>query len=134
MKLIVYTDGASRNNPGKASYGFTISSDKGELIYEEGKYIGLTTNNIAEYRAVLEAFKYIHQNITSAAEIHLFADSRLIIEQLLGNFKVKHPGLKPLFTEIKSLEKFLPKITYTHVLRERNKIADRLANLALDSI
>ena len=133
MKLIIYTDGASRGNPGPASYGFTISGGSGKLIFEEGKYIGVTTNNIAEYTAVLEAFKWISKNIKEKVEIELFADSKLVAEQLAGKWKIKHPGLKPLFEQIKILEMELGGVVHTHVPREKNTIADSLANQALDN-
>lgn len=136
MKLIIYTDGASRGNPGQASYGFTISDEKRHLIYEEGKYIGVTTNNVAEYTAVLEAFKYTKEKLTidnSQLIINVFADSRLIVEQLSGRFKIKNPNLKILFDQIKILEMEIGGIFYTHIPREKNFKADSLANEALDT-
>ena len=132
-KLVIYTDGASRGNPGPASYGFTISDDSGKLVYEEGKYIGVTTNNVAEYTAVLEAFRFIKENVKESVEIELYADSKLVAEQLSGKWKVKHPNLKLLFTQIKILEMELGGVLHTHVPREKNTVADALANLALDS-
>ena len=132
MKLILFTDGASRGNPGPASYGFTISDEKGKLIYEEGKYIGTETNNIAEYTAVLESFKWISKNIKQP-EIKLYADSKLVAEQLSGKWKIKNLGLKPLFYQIKTLEMAFAGVTYSHIPRERNTVADGLANLALDN-
>lgn len=133
MKLIVYTDGASRGNPGHASYGFTISDELGKLIYEEGKYIGVATNNAAEYTAVLESLRWIKDNIGKKAGITLFADSKLVAEQLSGKWKIKHLNLKPLFEQIKILEMELGVVYYTHVPREKNTIADSLANQALDN-
>lgn len=134
MKLIIYTDGASRGNPGQASFGFTISDGKGKLIYEEGKYIGITTNNVAEYTAVLEALKYIQKNYNrTGLQLELFADSRLVVEQLAGRFKMKSEHLKPIFSQIKVLTMELGGMVHTHIPREKNTKADRLANLALDS-
>ncbi|MDO8573598.1 MAG: ribonuclease HI family protein [Candidatus Daviesbacteria bacterium] len=134
MKLIIYTDGASRGNPGHASYGFTISGEKGKLLYQEGKYIGIATNNVAEYMAVLEALKYVKKNLNrESLQIELFADSRLVVEQLSGRFKVKSPHLKPLIGQIQILKMQLGGAIYNHVPREKNSAADRLANLALDS-
>lgn len=132
-KLVIFTDGASRGNPGHASYGFTISDENGKLVYEEGRYIGIETNNVAEYKAVLEAFKWIKENITLPIEIELYADSKLVAEQLSGKWKIKNPGLKPLFEEIKLLEMELGIPLYTHIYREKNTIADALANQALDN-
>lgn len=135
MKLIVYTDGASRGNPGPASYGFTVCNEGGKLLFEEGKYIGITTNNVAEYTAVLEALKVIKRNFANGipVNIELYADSKLVIEQLSGRYKVKSPHLRPLIEEIKILSFELGGITHAHVPREKNTGADRLANLALDS-
>lgn len=135
MKLIVYTDGASRGNPGRASYGFTISDDKGKLLYEEGKYIGITTNNVAEYTAVLEALKYIKENFTGSdsVEIEHYADSKLVVEQLSGRYKIKSPHLIPIVERIRILALELGGVMHEHVLREKNTAADRMANMALDS-
>lgn len=133
MKLIIYTDGASRGNPGQASYGFTISDGSGKLLYEEGKYIGITTNNVAEYTGVLEALKYIKKEYgNESLQLELFADSRLVVEQLAGRFKMKSEHLKPIFSEIKILTMELGGMIHTHIPREQNTEADRLANLALD--
>lgn len=134
MKLVIYTDGASRGNPGRASYGFTISDEKGNLIYEEGKYIGIATNNIAEYTAVLEAFKYLKKKFHGNLKIELFADSRLVVEQLSGRFKIKSANLKILFDQIKILEMEIGNLFFTHIPREKNFRADSLANEALDKI
>lgn len=133
-KIKVFTDGGSRGNPGQASYGFVILDEKGKLIYEEGKYIGVTTNNVAEYSGVLEALKYVKKNLAhEALSIELFADSRLVVEQLSGRFKVKSPHLKPMIEQIKILAFEFGGISYTHIPREKNFRADCLVNLALDS-
>lgn len=133
MRLIIYTDGASRGNPGPASFGFTISDSSGKLIFEEGRYIGQTTNNVAEYTAVLEAFKWIRENLKEPAQVQVFADSKLVAEQLSGRYKVKAVHLKPIIAQIRILAMELGGVTFTHVPREKNTVADRLANEALDS-
>ena len=133
MRLIVFTDGASRGNPGEASYGFTISNEDGKLLYERGSYIGIATNNIAEYTAVLEAFKYIKENFQNRVEIELYADSKLVAEQLSGRYKVKSQTLKPIIEKIKILALEFGGVIFTHVPREKNTLADKLANQALDS-
>lgn len=134
MKLFIHTDGASRGNPGPASYGFVVEDEQGKVLYEEGKYIGTTTNNVAEYTGVLEALKYVTSEFKDKnMEIHLLADSKLAIEQLSGRYKIKSPHLKPIIEEIKILAFALGGIFYRHVLREQNKVADHLANLALDN-
>lgn len=134
MKLIIYTDGASRGNPGPAAYGFTISDSEGKLLYEEGRYIGITTNNVAEYTAVLEALKNVSSIKGQVTSIQLFADSKLVAEQLSGNYKIKAKHLKPIISEIKILALELGGVIFSHVPRVKNTLADRLANLALDSL
>lgn len=134
MKLIVFTDGASRGNPGKASYGFTISDNTGKLIFEEGKYIGIATNNVAEYTAVLKSLSWISKNITEKCQIEYFADSKLVVEQLSGRYKVKSLHLKPIIEQIKILAIGLGGITFIHIPREKNTAADKLANIALDAL
>lgn len=134
MKLIIYTDGASRGNPGQASYGFTISDENGNLLYEDGRYIGIATNNVAEYTAVYEALKYAKEKYSSGKPaVEVYADSKLVAEQLSGRFKIKSPHLKPLIEKIKILAVDLGGVIFTHVPRVQNFEADRLANQALDS-
>lgn len=135
MNLVVNTDGASRGNPGASSYGYIIKAEGGAILHEEGKKIGIATNNIAEYTAVLEALKYILNRWGGNGEVSilLISDSKLIIEQLSGRYKIKKPHLIKLFQEIKKLEQNLGGIIYKHVLRGENFIADRLANQALDT-
>ena len=134
MKLIIYTDGASRGNPGLASYGFTIQDKNGKFLGKVGKFIGKTTNNVAEYTAVLEVLKEVERELSSKAplSIELFADSMLVVRQLSGEFKLKSAKLKPFFDQIKVLESSLGKVFYNYIPRERNKLADQLANEALD--
>lgn len=135
-KLTVYTDGASRGNPGPASYGFCVFDKKGKLLHQEGGYIGKTTNNVAEYQAVFEALKFIYQNLNltnNPLQIKFYADSELVARQLQGRYKVKNPKLKSLFDLIKNLEKSLGKVSYTHVPRGQNILADELANQALNN-
>lgn len=142
MKLIIYTDGASRGNPGPASYGFTIQDETGHYLHKEGEYIGNTTNNMAEYTAVLVAFKRAKELVTRVKslesrkeqlQIELFADSKLVAEQLSGRYKIKSPHLKPIITEIQKLALELGGIIYSHIPRSKNILADKLANEALDS-
>lgn len=133
-KLIIYTDGASRGNPGPAAYGFTVSDGSGKLLHEEGEYIGVTTNNVAEYTAVLKALKWVKNKFKKATVgVNFFADSKLVAEQLSGRFKVKSAHLKPMTEQIKILGFELGGVMYSHVPREKNTEADRLANKALDN-
>ena len=132
MRIIIYTDGASRGNPGHAAYGFSIRNGKGKILYDEGKYLGIETNNFAEYSAVLSALEYVENKMKKVSEINFLMDSKLAVEQLSGRYKIKSPNLKPLIYKIKQLEgNFL--VTYEHIRRELNKDADLLANQALDS-
>ena len=133
MKLIVYTDGASRGNPGPSSYGFSIMDKEKKILYEEGKYLGINTNNFAEYSAVLAALIYIQKNFEKAF-ITFFMDSKLVVEQLSGRYKIKSLSLKVLIDQIKELGQKIGPTTYSHIPREKNKIADFLANKVLDSL
>src|SRR3989344_5305304 len=124
VKIIIHTDGASRGNPGHASYGFVIEDSDGESLYKESKYIGVTTNNVAEYTGVLESLRRAKKLIKNKnSEIHLLADSKLAIEQLSGRYKIKSPHLKPIIAEIKILATELGGIFYRHAPREQNKVA-----------
>ncbi|MDO8619523.1 MAG: ribonuclease HI family protein [Candidatus Daviesbacteria bacterium] len=133
-RLTVFTDGASRGNPGPASFGYVITDENKKIVHEMGKTLGITTNNVAEYTSVLESLKYIckkyHKDLP--IEVNYFADSRLVVEQLSGRFKVKSPHLREIIIQINELIVELGKVAFNHVPREKNKDADRLANLALD--
>lgn len=135
MNLIVNTDGASRGNPGPSAYGFVINARGGAILHQDGKTIGIATNNIAEYKAVLGALEYIKKRWGNRAphSIEIITDSQLIANQLSGSYKLKNPVLKLLFHEIKNLEFELGIISYRNVPRAENYIADRLANRALDT-
>ncbi len=129
-KLIIYTDGASRGNPGPASFGVFITDEAGYSMELKGA-LGHQTNNFAEYTAVIEALKWLSLHTEKAAELR--SDSELLIKQLTGEYKVKSDTIKPLHAEIKSL--LLNNelnVQFKHVRREFNKEADRLANEALD--
>ena len=130
-KLIIYTDGASRGNPGPASYGVYIT-DEATYSCELKGVLGHQTNNFAEYTAVIEALKWLSDHTDKTAEIR--SDSELLIKQLKGEYKVKSDTIKPLHAEIKNiLLKNNLDVQFKHVRREFNKEADRLANEALDS-
>jgi ribonuclease HI len=131
---IIHTDGGSRGNPGEAAYGFVIYT-KQEKIFEEGIKIGINTNNVAEYQGVLAAYKWLVKNVNHDSDLHFFIDSQLVVNQLAGRFKIKNMTLLAIIQQIKRLEmEFSGKITYTGIPREQNKEADRMVNLALDSI
>lgn len=135
MHLIVNTDGASRGNPGKASYGYVIAEKGGAILHQEGKTLGVTTNNVAEYTGVLAAISYIEKRWgeDKTLQVEVRADSKLAIEQLSGRYKLKSPHLAVIFHQIKEKEIKLAHVSYIHVPRGENFIADRLANQALDN-
>ncbi len=128
-RVELYTDGASRGNPGKAGCGALIVYKGKEIELKE--YIGEATNNIAEYKALLLGLNYIKDNIPQVKEISIFSDSELVVKQLKREYKVKNNGIIPLYMKvINILSEYNWKIK--HIPREKNKKADRLANLAID--
>jgi ribonuclease HI len=131
MKYIVYTDGGSRGNPWPSGCWVYITTESWDTLEKRFKYIGIATNNIAEYTA---AFLGISRAIElGATEIELRADSKLVIEQLSGNYKIKNVELKKIFLQIwESLQNWWGNIIFTHVFREQNIEADRLSNIAMD--
>ena len=127
----LYTDGGARGNPGDAAYGFLIFDGESKL-YEEGKKLGTTTNNVAEYTAVIEGLKKAKE---FGDEVDVFSDSELVVKHLNGDYKVKKKHLKALFHIVKRLENEFKTVSYTHRPREdeKQKLADKLVNDALDS-
>ncbi len=140
MILNINTDGASRGNPGKASYGIVIKNDEGEILDTKKDFLGITTNNIAEYTGVLEALKLVKNryNLEKIKKINIISDSELLVKQLNKIYKVKNLNLKKYFDEIERIKKeFIEKgieVSFKHVKREYNKEADALANEVLDNI
>ena len=132
-EFTIFTDGASRGNPGLSSTGFVIKTN-GETIYTGGSFLGVATNNIAEYTAIIEALQKAQELSKDVGEtnINFRLDSKLAVEQLSGRYKIKHPNLKILSSKVKILESLFLKVTYTHVPREQNQEADAQANLVLD--
>ena len=139
MTLIVYTDGGSRGNPGPAAAAFIIADSSGRPIKQSGVYLGVTTNNQAEYQAVLQALTWISQNqITYSSEkIDFYLDSELVARQLSGQYKIKSKELILLALRVKNIQNLLSsqniQIAFYSIPRELNKSADRLVNQALDS-
>lgn len=130
MKYKVFCDGASRSNPGEAAIGVSIESEERE-IFTISKAIGVASNNEAEYLALESALDYCVKN--NYLNLEVFLDSKLVVEQVNGNYKVKSNNLKPLRNKILEHIEKLEFISINHVYRENNKRADELANLALDS-
>ncbi len=136
MKLLLNTDGGSRGNPGPAAYGYVIQDvtnlDAVKILEKCGNYVGITTNNIAEYEGILAGIKWVVEHYPQA-ELLIKMDSLLIVNQIKGLFKVKNPGLLPKFQEVRGLLSQLPKWSIEHTYREGNSQADQLVNDALDS-
>ena len=125
-------DGGSRGNPGPAAWGVAVFDDRGKCLERHAGTLGRTTNNVAEYRGLIEALRL--GAAKGAAEVHLRSDSELIVRQLKGRYKVKHPDLKPLFAEAKQLIAGFALFEIRHVRREDNGDADALVNEALDRV
>ncbi len=123
-------DGGSRGNPGPASYGVVIRDPRGEIVARLKKYIGRTTNNVAEYYGLIAALDYAQSNSIKALRIE--SDSELMVKQMRGQYKVKSEDLKPLFERAKKLSATISSFRIDHVYREQNKEADALANEAMD--
>ncbi len=124
-------DGAARGNPGPAAYGVVIRRPDGAAHESLGKYIGRTTNNVAEYYALIAALDYAAAS--GIKRLRVYSDSQLIVNQIKGLYKVKHPDLRPLHERAKKQAASLESFTITYVPREQNRAADDLANVALDS-
>jgi ribonuclease HI len=123
-------DGGSRGNPGPASYGVVVRNERGEIVATLKKYIGRMTNNVAEYYGLIAALDYAQSHGVRALRIE--SDSQLLVEQMLGRYKVKSPDLRPLFERAKKMSQTFESFRIQHVYREKNTEADALANEALD--
>lgn len=146
-KLFVFTDGGARGNPGPAAIGFIIKDSQGKILKKESKYIGKATNNVAEYQAVIKALEWIshqssiiHSEGISRSEHHqssikFFLDSKLIVNQLNGLFKIKNSNLRGLIIKARQLEQEVGgNVSYHFISREKNKEADALVNQALEHV
>jgi ribonuclease HI len=130
MKLIIHTDGGARGNPGPAGLGVYITDEAGKVLMEHSRYLGETTNNQAEYMAIIDALE--HAKELGADEVDMYMDSELAVKQLNGEYRVRNAGLAPLFLRIHNLRIGFRRVRFSHVRRERNKDADRLVNEAID--
>lgn len=129
--LVLRTDGASRGNPGPAGIGIVLESAGGEIIDEVAEYIGHATNNVAEYNALIRGLQEAARR--GAREVAVFSDSELLVRQMKGQYRINNEGLRPLFEQATELARSrFCKFSITHVPREQNRRADRLANLAID--
>ncbi len=129
--ITIFTDGGSRGNPGLAGIGVQALRD-GAVFFEIAACIGTQTNNYAEYTAVIRALETCLAKKVQEP-IAFFLDSKLVVEQVQGNWKVKEVTLQPLVARVRELAAQMPQVTYTHIPREKNKEADRLANEAMDA-
>ena len=135
-KVIAYTDGGARGNPGPAGLGVHIENEEGDVLKEVSQYLGEQTNNFAEYTGVLVALETLRElfgDDTPSMQFEIRLDSELVQKQVNGEYKVKSETLRPIYQEIiRVRDEYFPYITFTHVRREYNKDADRLANEAMD--
>ncbi len=131
-KVIINADGAARGNPGPAAIGATIKDETGNLITSVSRRIGITTNNQAEYRAVITALEKAIS--LGAKQVILKSDSELVVQQINGRYKIKNAALRPLYQEVVKLTGSLESFTISYVPRAQNAEADSLANKALDSV
>lgn len=127
---VLWSDGAARGNPGPAGIGIMLKTKSGEVLLAEGRFVGHTTNNVAEYKALLLGLERALER--GVRRLDVFADSELLIKQLKGQYRVKNEGLKPLFLEAKALIRRFERVRLEHVRRELNVEADRLANAGID--
>jgi ribonuclease HI len=129
--IVAYIDGGARGNPGPAGYGVRIEQPDGTLVEEFGGSIGVATNNVAEYRGLIAALEWARAH--GHASVHVRSDSLLLVQQMLGNYKVKNTGLQPLYARARLLALEIGRVTFEHVGRAQNAHADRLANAAMDA-
>lgn len=130
MKVIIYTDGGSRGNPGPAATGVVIKDTQGKVLAAYGEYLGTQTNNFAEYSAIISALKKAKE--LGADDVACITDSKLVVEQLNRNWRVKEPTIQKLFIEAYNAMQQFTTVSVTHVLRDKNKEADAEVNKVLD--
>jgi len=135
--LFVFADGGARGNPGPAAVGFLVKDNQGKVLVRQGKFIGRATNNVAEYMAVVEALRWFKKNLIGSTRavgaIKFFLDSKLVVNQLNGLFKIKNKNLRDLIIKVRELEQAVGgNISYYYQSREKNKQADFLVNQVLD--
>lgn len=130
MKVIIHSDGGARGNPGPAGIGAILQAENGEILASVSQYLGVATNNQAEYKALIAALE--KAQLLGAQELDCFLDSELIVKQINREYKVKNKDLAPLFLQVNNLLSKFKKYSFNHIAREHNKEADRLANEAMD--
>lgn len=128
--ITAHVDGGARGNPGPAGYGVVITDENGDVLAELAEPIGVSTNNVAEYRGLIAALEWAAAH--GHNRLHVRSDSLLIVQQMLGHYRVKHEGLLPLYRQARHLVARIGHVTFDHVRREENRDADRLSNLGMD--
>ena len=131
MKAVLWTDGGSRGNPGPAAYAFVIEAENGTVLDAHGEAIGTATNNVAEYSALVAGLRRAVE--LGVTELELRSDSELLVKQMRGEYRVKNRDLQELFFDASRAARAVGRVSYTHVRREHNELADRLVNEALDA-
>ena len=131
MKARLSTDGGARGNPGPAAYGYVLEAEDGTVLAAHGETIGVATNNVAEYRALMAGLDRAAE--AGVTELEVVSDSELLVKQMRGEYRVKNEALRELWEEANELERRFERVRYTAVRREHNDLADRLVNEALDA-
>jgi ribonuclease H / adenosylcobalamin/alpha-ribazole phosphatase len=131
MKARLSTDGGARGNPGPAAFGYVLEAEDGTVLAAHGERIGVATNNVAEYRALIAGLEKALE--LGLDEVEVVSDSELVVKQMTGEYRVKNEALGELWTEAQRLARRLGRTSYTAVRREHNELADRLVNEALDA-
>ena len=131
MIAVLWTDGGARGNPGPAAFAYVLEADDGMVLAAHGEAIGVATNNVAEYAALVAGLRCaVELGLTS---VELRSDSELMVKQMRGEYRVKNKDLRDLYLEASRTAREIGRVTYTHVRREHNELADRLVNEALDA-
>jgi probable phosphoglycerate mutase len=131
LKVRLFTDGGARGNPGPAAYGYVLEADDGTVLAAHGEAIGIATNNVAEYSALIAGLEKALE--LAVPEVEVVSDSELMVKQMRGEYKVKNEALRELSLRAARLASAVGKVRYTAVRREHNKLADQLVNDALDA-
>ena len=131
MNARLSTDGGARGNPGPAAYGYVLEAEDGTVLDARGEAIGVATNNVAEYRALVAGLEKAVE--LGLRDVEVVSDSELLVKQMRGEYKIKNEALRELADEAERLEDRLGRVTYVAVRREHNELADRLVNEALDA-
>jgi ribonuclease HI len=132
MKARLWTDGGARGNPGPAAFAYVLEAEDGTVLDARGEAIGVATNNVAEYSALVAGLERAVG--AGVRELEVRSDSELMVKQMRGEYRVKNPDLRALFLEASRAARAVGRVSYTHVRREHNELADRLVNEALDAV